>query len=265
LNVEVETVLKSLRSRKLKGIFAETIEVANSRILSLIPKDAVVGIGDSTTVRQMGIIAQLENRGTEVLNGFDRKVIYTSIEDWGRREDLVRRSTICDVFLTGTNTITLDGRLVNVDGGGGRVAGMFWGHPISIIVAGKNKIVANLDEAFHRLRKVIAPAHIRMRAVELGELRFETPCVTTGECVDCRVKDRACNIFTIIEGKPLRTDVYVIMVNEDLGLSWDESWPKERIAKIREDYKRFVWTAPADLAKWRKLQESDTWCARDLD
>jgi hypothetical protein len=255
---EIDTLLKALQSRNLNGIFAETIEVVNAKILNLIPKDAVVGIGDSTTVRQLGIIEQLKNRGTEVLNGFDRKAVFTSIKDWEHREDLVRRSTICDVFLTGTNTITLDGRLVNVDGGGGRVAGMFWGHPISIIVAGKNKIVTNLDEAFHRLREVIAPAHIRMRAVELGGLRFETPCVATGQCNDCRVKDRACNIFTIIEGKPLRTDIYVIVVNEDLGLSWAESWPRERIAKIREGYKRFVWTAPADLAIWRKLQKSDT-------
>jgi hypothetical protein len=256
LDVEIETVLKALYSRNLNGIFAETVEVAKAEILKLIRRDAVVGVGDSTTARQLGIIEQLEQRGTRVLNGFDRRTVYTSIKDWERREEIVKMSTICDVFLTGTNTITLDGRLVNVDGGGGRVAGMFWGHPTSIIVAGKNKIVRNLDEAFHRLRKVIAPNHIRIRAVELGGLRFETPCVATGECNDCRVKDRACNIFTVIEGKPLRTTINVIIVGEDLGLSWDESWPRERIAKIKENYKRFVWTAPADLAKWRKLRDS---------
>jgi len=33
----------------------------------------------------------------------------------------------------------------------------------------------------------------------------------------------------------------VIIVNEDLGLGWDTSWPKERIRKIVENYKQFVW------------------------
>lgn len=128
-----------------------------------------------------------------------------------------------------------------MDAAGNRVAGMFWGHPISIIVVGRNKIVKGLEEAFDRIRYIIAPNHIRIRSVELGGREFKTPCVTTGECNDCRATDRACNIFTIIEGKPFRTTLNVIIVNEDLGLSWDPSWPQERIAQIIENYKKFVW------------------------
>jgi hypothetical protein len=118
---------------------------------------------------------------------------------------------------------------------------MFWGHPTTIIVVGRNKIVKDLNEAFLRLRKVIAPNHIRIRAVELGGRQFETPCIVTGECNDCRVRDRLCNVFTIIEGKPIQTDITVIIIDEDLGLAWDESWSRERIAKTIENYKRFVW------------------------
>ena len=147
-------------------------------------------------------------------------------------------------MFTGTNAVTQDGRLVNVDAAGNRVAGMFWGHPTTIIVVGRNKIVKNLDEAFRRIRTVIAPNHIRIRAVELGGRRVETPCVVTGECSDCRVRDRMCNVFTVIEGKPLRTGINVVILEDDLGLSWDESWPRERIAKIIENYKKLVWIPP---------------------
>jgi len=242
MDKEVEKTLRSLKSRHINGIFAENCEDAKSRILDLIPKDAVVGIGDSTTMRQIGVIEELKRRGTRVLDGFDRERVYTDVKDWQEFHiKLVEESTICDTFLTGTNAITEDGRLVNVDGLGNRVAGMFWGHPKVIIVVGKNKIVKSLDEAFHRIRNVIAPSHIKIRTVELGGRRFETPCVIKGECNDCRSKDRACNIFTIIEGKPLRTDINVIIVNKDLGLSWDESWSRERIAKIIENYKMSVW------------------------
>jgi len=54
------------------------------------------------------------------------------------------------------------------------------------------------------------------------------------------VKDRGCNVFTIIEGKPTQTNLNVILVNEDLA--WGgPSWPEERIEKIRESYRKFVW------------------------
>jgi len=249
MDKEIETTLKALRSRHFDGVFVENSEEAKNKILDLIPKDAVVGIGDSTTVAQIGVKEELKKRGTRVLDGFDRKITYTSLKDYEAFHNrLIEESTLCSVFLTGTNVVTQDGRLVSMDAVGNRVAGMFWGHPKTIIVVGRNKIVKDLDEAFHHLRKVIAPNHIRIRAAELGGRRVETPCVATGECNDCRVKDRMCNVLTIIEGKPLRTDITVMIVNEDLGLSWNTSWPQERIAKIIENYKRSVWIPP-DLSK----------------
>jgi hypothetical protein len=194
-------------------------------------------------VRQIGVIEELKKRGTRVFDAFDRKIACND-DKWYKK--LVEDSRMCDVFLTGSNAITQDGRCVNLDGVGNRVSGMVWGHPTVIIIAGKNKIVKNLDEAFNRVRNVIAPNHIRIRAVELGGRRPETPCVVTGRCSDCRSKDRMCNIFTIIESKPLRTNISVVIVDEDLGLGWDESWPRERIAKIIEEYKKSVWIPHTD-------------------
>jgi len=52
---------------------------------------------------------------------------------------------------------------------------MFWGHPVSIMVVGRNKIVADLEEAFHLIRHVIAPNHIYIKAVELGGKKLRTP------------------------------------------------------------------------------------------
>jgi hypothetical protein len=210
--------------------------------MNLIPHDAVVGIGDSTTARQLGAPELLKRRGTKVLDPFEPKRLQMDPRDAFRwRQNMLRKATVTDVFLTGTNAVTLDGRLVNVDAVGNRVAGMFWGHPTSMMVVGRNKIVKDLDEAFYRIRKTIAPNHSRIRSVELGGRISKTPCAVTGKCSDCRAIDRICNIFTIIEGKPFYTDLHVVMVNEDLGLGWDPSWPKGRIMKILENYKKFVW------------------------
>jgi len=240
--VLIEEVLTSLRSRHINGFFSENAEDAKQKVMSLISQDAVVGIGDSTTAKQLGIVKALKERGTKVLDPFETKKSKRGPNDALRRHrNILKKATVSDVFLTGTNAITQDGKLVNVDAVGNRVAGMVWGHPTSIIVVGRNKIVKDLDEAFYRIRNTIAPNHARIRSVELGGKKSKTPCAVTGECSDCRAPDRICNIFTIIESKPFFTDLNVVIVNEDLGLGWDPSWPKDRITQIVQNYKKFVW------------------------
>jgi len=237
MDKEIKDTLKSLRSRHLICFYVENSEDAKNKILELIPKDAVVATGDSTTVEQIGVKKELKKRGQKMLDRFDSERVYSNPEEYQESWDkLINESTVCDVFLTGTNAITQDGRLVNVDATGNRVAGMFWGHPTSIIVVGRNKIVKDLDEAFHRIRTVIAPNHMKIGFVEVRGRQSGTPCAVTGECADCRATGKICNVFTIIEGKPNRTDITVVIVNEDLGLGWDRSWPKERITKIIENY-----------------------------
>lgn len=236
---DIAITLKALKSRGFEAFYAEDRDSAKLKILDLVPQGATVGTGDSTSARQIGIIEALQERGANVFDGFRRGI---SLEV---TQELIVASSLpqCNVFLTGTNAVTLDGRIVNVDSVGNRVAGMFYGHAISIILIGRNKIVKNLNRAFDRIRNQISPQLMKIRSfdLKLEGKRFETPCFTTGVCIDCRVKDRVCNIFTIIEGKPRWTQINVILVNEDLGLAWDESWPRERIESIIEEYKKFVW------------------------
>ena len=103
------------------------------------------------------------------------------------------------------------------------------------MVVGQNKIVKNLNEAFHRIKKVISPSHAKNRGIK------NVPCVGKGECVDCHVRERICNILVILEGKPKRTEIEVIIVGEDLGLGWDPRWPNKRIAAIWENYQKKCW------------------------
>jgi len=248
MDMQIEECLASLRSRHMNGIFAENSEVACRKILDLIPQNTVVGIGDSTAVKQIGIVRALVERGTKVLDPFESKDSQIDPKEaYKYTERVTKEATLSDVFLTGTNALTQDGRLVNVDGNGNRVAGMFWGHPISIIVVGKNKIVRDLDEAFHRIRNTIAPNHAYIRTAASRGRKLRIPCAETGECRDCRSSDRVCNIFTILEGKPFHTDLNVIIVDEDLGLGWDASWPKSRIKQIIDNHKKFLWIPMFDV------------------
>lgn len=53
-----------------------------------------------------------------------------------------------------TNAITTGGELVNIDGTGNRVAALIYGPETVVILAGMNKIAANVDEALSRVHNV---------------------------------------------------------------------------------------------------------------
>jgi hypothetical protein len=222
----IDRTLKGLKGRGFQAHFAKDRTDARNLILGLIPQNATVCIGGSLTVGQIGIVKALRERDTRVINPFDPNQRIENEDTFF--EFLFRPSleaSLGHVFLTGTNAVTEDGKLLNIDAAGNRVAGMFWGHPLSILIVGKNKIVKDLDKAFWRVKNVVAPEHIRRG----GD---NTPCAVTGRCHDCLGPERVCAVTTIIEHKPLLTDIHVVIVNEDLGLGWDRDWPEQRIKDI---------------------------------
>ena len=56
------------------------------------------------------------------------------------------------MLLASANAVTMDGKLVNIDGGGNRVAAMSFGPKRTIIVLGVNKIVKDWRLHFGGLR-----------------------------------------------------------------------------------------------------------------
>jgi len=251
LKKTIDKTLESMKKRCFTGWYADTTEEAQSLVLSIIPTDAMVGLGDSSTIRQLGVVERLKNRGSRVVNPFDITKVpkdqksYFEFLFW---PSLV--ATLCDVFLTGTNAVTEDGKIVNIDGAGNRVSGMVWGHQKSIIVVGKNKITRNLEEAVDRIKNVIAPEHTRRKG-------GSPPCTVTGRCHDCKGKERKCAVTTIIEHKPITCDINVVIVNKDLGLAWEPSWPQKRIERIAEYHDRYV--CPLSPAAAEKTDISELW------
>ncbi|BBD09080.1 lactate utilization protein [Desulfovibrio ferrophilus] len=121
-----------------------------------------------------------------------------------------RKALLSDVFLTGTNAITEDGRLVNLDGTGNRVAALAFGPRFVIVVVGRNKIVPNLDAAFARIKDHAAP-------VNSMRLDRKTPCVKTLRCENCTSPERICNTWAITEKSWPKNRIKVILIDQELG------------------------------------------------
>jgi len=233
LDAEFEETLRSLGENNFDVRFAENKSTVREIVLGAVSKGMIVGIGDSATVRQIEIEDNLKKRSIRVLNPFTKELTRDSSQTV-KRDNISRKIFLADVLLVGTNAVTKDGKLVNIDAVGNRVASMIFGPRKVFVIAGKNKIVKNVDEAMHTIKNVIAPFHAKTK-------RFPTPCAQTGKCSDCKAPKRICSVTTILEKKPWRTDVTVILVNEDLGLGWSETWPKQRIGKIKAAYEKVTW------------------------
>jgi hypothetical protein len=209
---QIRQLLRLLERHNLAVHFVPDRDAARALVLSMIPQGAVVGYGDSLTLRQIGVVDALERGPYTFLNPWAEG---NSVEDNIR---LKKRALTADVFVTGTNAVTLDGKLVNMDGHGNRVAALSFGPDKVIVVVGINKIVANLDEALKRVRERAAPLNVQRHP----HFRPFPPCGVTGTCSDCRSSWRICNKLLVIGGQ-FDNDRYgpaitVIIVGEELGL-----------------------------------------------
>ena len=115
-----------------------------------------------------------------------------------------------DWYITGTNAISLEGHIVNIDHSGNRVAAMIYGPDNVVIIVGINKIVDSLSDAISRVRNIASP----LNAKRAG---FTPPCVELNKCVDCKSKERVCNSLVIIEGQEVIGRMKVFIVNESAG------------------------------------------------
>lgn len=170
----------------------------------LIEKSRTIGCGDSVTLEETGVFDFLR-AGDFVFH--DKYAPGLTSEDKCR---LYIQNFDADTFITGTNAVTTDGKLFNIDGNGSRVAPMIYGPRQVIVVVGVNKITEDVDSAIRRTRQIAAPMDAR-------RLKKETPCVKLNRCVDCRHPQRICNDFVLITGQFIKDRIKVIILDMELG------------------------------------------------
>ena len=116
-----------------------------------------------------------------------------------------------ELYFTGTNAVTKNGQLVNLDMIGNRVGALTFGPREVVVLMGRNKLVPDLESAMARIKDYAAPANA-MR------LDMKTPCTKTGRCMDCSSPARICNNWTITEKSFPPKRIKVILIRQDMGL-----------------------------------------------
>lgn len=196
--------VKALQEHGFESLYVEDRDKAREEILPRIPPNARVGIGGSMTIRELGLIEELERRDHLLYNHWKPGLSPQEILE-------IRKAHLtCDLFLTSTNALTLNGELISTDGIGNRIAAMTFGPSQVIVVAGVNKLVNDIPSGLRRIKEIATPQTVK-------EANLAIPCVQTGFCADCNSPQRACRATIILERRPLLTEMLVVVVGEALG------------------------------------------------
>jgi hypothetical protein len=154
--------------------------------------------------------------GTRLYEALKKDPRYTVLDTYDKslspEQSMQRRreSLSVDLFITGTNAVTENGQLINLDMIGNRVAALTFGPKHVLIFIGRNKLVADTQAANARIKNYAAPVNVL-------RLDKKSPCGKTGHCENCSSPDRICNTWTITEKSFPKHRVKVVLINESIG------------------------------------------------
>lgn len=158
-----------------------------------------IGFGGSQTVRDLGLYEQLSTHNQ-------------CIWHWDKERNVIPAdATNARVYICSLNGVSENGELINIDGGGNRLASNLFGHEKIYFIIGVNKIAPDYESALWRARNIAGPLNAR----RLGK---NTPCVKVGHCCNCRSPERICAALLVYWEKPfLSGEIEVVIVNQELG------------------------------------------------
>ena len=198
----MEELINSFKDCGYDAHFVKTKEEAFELAKTYIKSGMSVGLGGSESVKEIGLLNYLLNKKDITL--FNQYEDGISMDENIHRR---RQGLVSDIFVTSTNAITKDGKLVNADGSGNRVAALSYGPTNVLLIVGVNKIVEDLDAGFKRVMEVAATKNINRinkKAIEMGkEPKYN--------------HDNIANKFSWIKADDEIGRIIIILVDEELG------------------------------------------------
>lgn len=201
--MDIQALLDNLSKRNIKGYYVSNLDAAREKIIELLSLSSTVGIGNSRTLKDMNLTPTLIEMGYAVLDK-------TLAKNEADIKKLKKLALLSDWYISGSNAISQEGHIVNIDHSGNRTAALVYGPDQVIIVMGTNKIAPTLDAAIRRARYSAAPKNARRAGKN-------PPCTETDTCIDCRHPERVCYNLLITEGQADPNRMTVIIVGEERG------------------------------------------------
>ena len=198
----MEKFIETLKSCGYDANFVKTKEEAFELAKTYIKPNMSVGLGGSESVKEIGLLEYLLNKKDITL--------FNQYEDGISMDENIKRrkqGLVSDIFVTSTNALSKDGKLINADGSGNRVAAFSYGPTNVLVIVGINKIVENVEAGFKRVMEVAAVkniSRINNKAIEMGkEPKYNL--------------DNIANKFSWVKADDIKDRIIIVLVDEELG------------------------------------------------
>ena len=198
-----DKIIAAMQTRQMECIYFENRKDMLEYLKAAVPAKATASWGGSMTLYQSGVIDLLRGGLCKII---DRDNAKTPEE----AHKCMHQAFNADYYVLSANAITMDGKLVNIDGNGNRIAALIYGPKNVYVIAGMNKVVKDEEAAMDRIKNLAAPMNV-MR------LTTGAPCSKTGSCMHCKGAGTICchTLVTRYSRHPGR--IKVLLVGEELG------------------------------------------------
>lgn len=170
---------------------------------TLIPENSVVSWGGSMTLKETGTADFLKSGK---FNTLDRDNASGAEEI----KKIFHEALSADYYFMSSNAVTKDGKLVNTDATGNRVAALCYGPENVIVIAGMNKVVTDEAAAIDRIRNYASP-------INTIRISRDTPCSKTGKCGHCLGSQSICSHTVITRNSVFEGRIKVLLIGEEYG------------------------------------------------
>lgn len=200
---EIEVIKNNFEERNIEFEHYKSREDLINSIKYEIEKYKTIGIGNSQTLKALKICEIATDMGKIV---YDKTLANTQEEIM----QLKKNALISDCYITSCNAISKDGKIINIDHSGNRVAAMTFGPERVLIIASEKKIEKSEKEAIKRALTVATPKNAK-------RAKIDSPCSRSESCEQCAQSVRVCNYVSIIRGQHRSGRMKIMIINEELG------------------------------------------------
>jgi len=150
---QIETTVAALREHGFDVHVVDDETAAREAVFALIPDGSEVHEASSTTLDQIGVTAEVNSSGRY---SAVRPRVYSM--DRATQADEIRKLMSAPEYMLGSvHAVTQTGSLVTASMSGSQLGPYASGAGKVVVVAGTNKIVSDLDEAFRRVEEHSLP------------------------------------------------------------------------------------------------------------
>ncbi|MGI6433562.1 MAG: lactate utilization protein [Sphaerochaetaceae bacterium] len=213
----IERTMENLRKNNMEATFLADASLIVPTVRSMLTDNCSITLGGSSTVIDTGLLALAREPQYKLIDRYAPGLTHDQMVE------LFTQGFSADVMFTSANAITEHGELYCVDGTSNRTAQMLFGPKKVIVIAGWQKIVANLQDAVNRVKRVAAPANAT-------RLKRDTTCVKRGYCIVPYCHDKhlmsiapgactkgICSNMVTFGRQAVKGRMHVLIVGEELG------------------------------------------------